>query len=422
MRESRSGDVTRFDYSGISMSLTNFCVSVLVGIAMVGQATTIPAGTELQVRLTTEVSSTRPAGQPVSAVVTAPVLLNGAALLSVGTVLSGSTADVVPFRAATDQSPAHSAALRINFTHMQDGAGHEVPISSVVSLVDNARETVDKTGLIIGIDPSQTYEAKLDKAVAKLQAHSSGLAQLLAGVQSALVKEVDADIDYKPGVEMTVVLTAPMAWTGPATAKLPGAVTPVNQLAQLVAAEPFRTVAQNPPEPSDVTNLMFIGTADQILQAFQSAGWSSAAALSRASKLETARALIEDRGYSEAPMSILYLEGRPPDLALQKQNDTFAMRHHIRIWQVPQTFDGKPVWIAAATHDVKITFSPQSRNFTHGIDSHIDLERAKVVSDLLFTGLVRGVSLVERSLPANISNATGDVLLTDGKMAVLEFQ
>jgi hypothetical protein len=167
---------------------------------------------------------------------------------------------------------------------------------------------------------------------------------------------------------------------------------------------------------------MFIGTEEQVRSAFQAAGWSSAAALSRAAKMETARALIEDRGYSEAPMSILYLEGRPPDLALQKQNNTFAMRHHIRIWQTPQTFDGKPVWMAAATHDVKITFSPQSRNFTHGIDSHIDLERAKVVEDLLFTGLVRGVSLVDRTgLPKNPTNATGDALITDGRINVLEF-
>jgi hypothetical protein len=403
------------------MPLTNFCVLALFGIVAVAEAATVPAGTELQVRLTTEVNSAQPAGQPVSAVVTTPVILNGAALLSSGTVLSGSTADVLPFRAATDQAPAQTATVRISFTRIQDKAGHSAPISCVVSAVENARESVDKTGLVSGIDPAQTYEAQLDKAVSKLQTRASGLAQLLSGVQSTFLKQVDADIDYKPGVDMTVILTAPLNWSEPLAANLPGPITPADRLVQLVAAEPFRTVAQNPPEPSDVTNLMFIGTADQVQAAFQSAGWTSAAALSRASKLETARALIEDRGYSEAPMSILYLAARPPDLALQKQNNTFAMRHHIRIWQMPQTFDGKPVWVAAATHDVKITLSPQSHNFTHGIDSHIDLERAKVVNDLVFTGMVRGLSLVERALPPNLSNATGDVLVTDGKMAVLEF-
>ncbi len=117
---------------------------------------------------------------------------------------------------------------------------------------------------------------------------------------------------------------------------------------------------------------MFIGDQQQVLTAFHDAGWAQGDRLSGVSKFETVRAIIEDRGYREAPMSILTIDGRPPDLALQKQNNTFAMRHHIRIWPRPQKFHGKPVWIGAATHDITITFSPQSRSFTHAIDSHID--------------------------------------------------
>jgi hypothetical protein len=221
---------------------------------------------------------------------------------------------------------------------------------------------------------------------------------------------------------MTLKLTNSLTWTAPVNTKTPSAIAPANTLAVLVNSEPFRTVAQNPPSPSDMTNIMLIGSLQQIQATLQSAGWFSAAALSRSSKMETARALIEDRGYGEAPMSILYLEGRPPDLALQKQNNTFAMRHHIRIWQMPQTFNNQPVWVAAATHDIKITFSQESRSFTHGIDPNIDLERAKVVNDLIFTGTVRGIALVQRTnMPKDASNATGDRLITDGQMAVVEF-
>jgi len=406
----------------MSLSLTNFCVLFGVCSGLSANAVTLAAGTELQVRLLSEASSQLPSGQPVSAIVIVPVFLNGAPVLSAGATLSGMTADVTPFRAANADSAAQSATLRLNFAQIQDHAGHVKPISCVVEALDNARETVDSSGLILGIDPSQTYEAQLDKVISKLESHSSGLAQLLSGVESAFVKQVDADIDYKSGVEMTLKLTAPLDWMEPATARMPAPITPVAALASTVNRAPFRTVAQNPPEPSDIANIMLIGTADQIQAAFQTAGWFAAAALSRSSKMETARALIEDRGYSEAPMSILYLEGRSPDLALQKQNDTFAMRHHIRIWQTPMIFNGLPVWVAAATHDIKITFSPASRSFTHGIDPDIDLERAKVVNDLLFTGTVRGLSLVERSgIPKDASNATGDRLLTDGRMAVVEF-
>src|SRR5690242_21612463 len=54
---------------------------------------------------------------------------------------------------------------------------------------------------------------------------------------------------------------------------------------------------------------------------------------------------------------------------------------------------GQPVWAVAATHDTGISFSQEDRTFIHKIDSQIDRERAKVVSDLLFTGRVQGVEL-----------------------------
>jgi hypothetical protein len=167
---------------------------------------------------------------------------------------------------------------------------------------------------------------------------------------------------------------------------------------------------------------MFLGTEEQLRSAFQNAGWFPSDKLSPNSKVETARAIIENRGYSEAPMSVLFLDNKPPDLTFQKQNDTFEKRHHIRIWRRPVAFNGVPVWVAAATHDISITFSNTSHSFTHGIDPDIDKERSKVVNDLVFTKQVHGLALVQRSgIPPNISNATGDKLQTDGSMAVLQF-
>jgi hypothetical protein len=165
-----------------------------------------------------------------------------------------------------------------------------------------------------------------------------------------------------------------------------------------------------------------LGSRQQVESAFQKAGWSPAAKLSDQSKLETFRAMAKMRGYQEAPVSVLLLDGRPPDLVFEKINDTFAARHHLRIWQRPGQFNGQDIWVCSATHDTGISFSDESRTFIHKIDSNIDLERAKVVNDLLLTGLVHGLSLVERSgLPRNMSNATGDLLKTDGAMAVASF-
>ena len=400
----------------------NFSFASILLFAATALGATAPAGTELQLRLTAEVSSEKPPGNPVYAVVVVPVLVNGTPLIAAGTRVIGNTADASRFRAASDQVTEQAATLRVQFTRIEDASGYAKPLFSVVESVDNARESVDETGLITGITQSQTFEGEIDKGINKLASQYGQFAQILSGVKGVFVKQVDASIDFKPGVDVMVRVTKPREWSSRAATVLPAAITPVEPLVALVNAEPFRTVAQNPPKPSDMTNLMFIGTAQQIQTAFHEVGWFPADMLSRSSKMETARALIEDRGYSEAPMSILFLEGRPPDMALQKQNDTFAMRHHIRLWQMPQTFHGKPVWVAAATHDISITFSPASHSFTHQIDAHIDLERAKVVNDLLFTGTARAIALVERDgLPREASNATGDSLITDGRMAVLEF-
>jgi hypothetical protein len=139
--------------------------------------------------------------------------------------------------------------------------------------------------------------------------------------------------------------------------------------------------------------------------------------------METARAIIENRGYKEAPVSLLTLDGEPPTLVFQKAANTFAMRHHMRVWQRPDQFEGQTVWVAAATHDIGIDFSPENHTFIHKIDSNIDRERVKVLNDLSFSKCVKGIALVDRTnIPSDLSNATGDKLITDGKMAVVQFQ
>lgn len=110
--------------------------------------------------------------------------------------------------------------------------------------------------------------------------------------------------------------------------------------------------------PSDFTNLLFLGTKDQVQNAFASAGWTAASSLGPNSVLESAQAIIESRGYKEAPVSMLRLEGRPPDMVFQKMNNTFAMRHHLRIWRRPERYMGREVWIGAATHDIGIALDP----------------------------------------------------------------
>jgi hypothetical protein len=387
----------------------------LLASGLIGAAT-LPSGSELQVRLTSPLkSATAKPDQPFELVVIAPVAASGRIVLSAGAKISG---HIVSVEVADQQD--QKASLSLAFDQIGDGVAR-APLAAKVTGVDNARETVDADGQIIGIKASETGSARLNQGINKITEKYPGLGEILGGVKQAVVKDVDANIDYQPGVEMTIALTKPLEWTGSAAPPRVLPIQPEAALARMVAAQPYRTMAEKPPRPSDVTNLMFLGSEQQIEAAFEKAGWSRAGALNGQSKLETFRAMTEARGYKEAPVSTLLLDGAPPDLVFEKGNDTFNARHHLRIWHRRGFFAGQEIWVCAATHDTGIEYSERDRTFIHKIDPRIDIERAKVVNDLMFTGLVQGLSLVTRELPAGMSNATGDALDTDGSQAVIAF-
>ena len=386
--------------------------------ALPGFALEAPAGTEIEMRLSTKVStqSSKP-GDAVEGVVIAPVVAGSQFLIPAGSIVHGSVE-----KAVQSAKPDERSVLALRFQEIVIN-GAKLKISGQIASVDNAREKVDEQGQINGILASETATGRLDAGIEKLSEKYSGLADLLRGAKNAVLKPADTDITYDAGVELRLRLLAPLqlaAPSGPGPGASAGPVPNEGALQSLVARESFQTIAQNPPKPSDITNILLIGTEEEVQSAFREAGWTAAASLSGRAKFETLRALAEDRGYNEAPVSILLLDGKPPDMVFEKLNNTFARRHHLRIWRRPASFLGKPVWAVAATHDIGINFSEADRTFIHRIDSQIDNERAKVVTDLLFTGRVQGIELVDRpNVPFHSENATGDKLETDGKLAVL---
>ena len=393
-------------------------VFTLLAAASLFAATEIPSGTQLQIRLTTGINtSTAKPKQTFEAVVIAPVVNDGGVALAAGAKVSGHIQEVTAAVKPDDQ-----AVVNLAFDRISDSAGHNATLAAKLVGVDNARESVDANGKITGIVASQTGSGRLDQGINKVTEKYPSFGDLLGAIKETVLKPTDPNIDYEPGVEMTIELTKPLAWTASASGLTVKSIEPADGLSRLVNAQPFRTMAEKPPKPSDMTNLMFLGSQQDLENAFQKAGWSTAAQLNSRSKLETFRAMAELRGYQEAPVSTLLLEERPPDLVFEKLNNTFAARHHLRIWRRPLRFNGQEVWVCSATHDTGIDFSEANRTFIHKVDTQIDRERAKVVSDLLFTGLVQGLSLVERpDVPTKLFNATGDALETDGKMAVIGF-
>ena len=130
--------------------------------------------------------------------------------------------------------------------------------------------------------------------------------------------------------------------------------------------------------------------------------------------------MAENRGDRTAPMSMLLVNDRPPDMLWQKGLNDFAKRHHIRVWKQPETWDGQELWVGAATRDVDLAFLRRGQTFTHRVAEQIDEERDKIANDFEFTACTDVVDWWDRpGAPMSARNATGDLMDTDGRLAVI---
>ena len=381
------------------------------------QTAVLPAGSHLQLRLTSALSSatSRP-GDLVSAVLTVDVAASGL-VVPAGTIVRGVVRQAAAFSWSTPQAllwPDFRELL--DFRERNDSAGRSIPIVTRVVAVDNARETVDQDGRILGITPPREAPSSAESAV--LLAALAPELYDFARAEFSFRELERPDIVYGAGTDF-VLETLTATRDVPARAARPDTM-PDRELLAIAAAQPARTSTGTPPRPADVINLVFSASEVALQHAFSTAGWNTAVALGLRADVKTILAVAVDRGYKLGPVSLQSLNGRPPDHVFQKQTNTFDRRHHVRIWRAPETYQGQPVWAASATHDIGIKFAREERTFTHRVEQDIDLERQKIVDDLRFTGSIVGYALESRpGVPTELSNATGDVMTTDGKVAVV---
>ena len=242
---------------------------------------------------------------------------------------------------------------------------------------------------------------------------------------ASVLRFSEPEISLPVGAELMAKLTAPIKTPSASVNVIPPVASSAAQIAdldRLVQQMPFRTFTEKSNIPSDITNLIFIGSANALEHAFADSGWVQADPLTAESTYATIRSVAENQGYHAAPMSTLLLGGKAPAYAYSKTLNTFSRRDHLRIWPAAAEWNGQTVWTSSSTHDIGIGFSKSNKTFIHLIDSHTDNERAKVVNDLIFTGCVSKVQLVARQdIPTDAKNGTGEALITDGRIAVLEF-
>ena len=172
---------------------------------------------------------------------------------------------------------------------------------------------------------------------------------------------------------------------------------------------------------SDLTNVVFIGSRDQIVAAFDAASWTQPGAPSLRDRVRWIRAVAELRGDRAGPLSLLLLNGAAPDLSWEKGLNDVSKRHHIRMWRTEGTWQGRQMWIGAATRDVDFAYWRPGSRLSHKIEEDIDQERDKVAYDLAFSDCGNPLDWVDRvDVPRFAHNATGDPILTDGRMVVME--
>ncbi|QOY87626.1 LssY C-terminal domain-containing protein [Paludibaculum fermentans] len=408
-------------------------------LANAGAFNTLPtnSGTVVTVRLLSPLSSfsSRP-GDEFQAIVVAPVEQDGRILIPRNSIVRGRVAKTT----RVGRGFIHErASMQLEFYEWQPPGGDKQPFTARLMEVDNAREQVLENGRIKGIlatsgppglllgmwrrpDLSMFGRASIGfSGIAHftwLQSNfHPAMAPAIAGLRMLLVRFPEPEIHLPAGADL-VLSTRSRFQPLPAvpTSLLP---SPPAELVSLAAAQPLLTTRGTSGKSADITNLLFIGSREDLEQAFQRSGWFTADTMAPQTVLRGYKAMTTQDAYPTAPVSLLQLHGRPPDLVFQRSLNTIAKRHHIRVWKQPDQYEGREVWVAAATHDTGIRVRAGGMSYTHRIDPYIDRERHKVVEDLSFAGCVEDDDLIDRP---DFSDEPYGRISTDGRMAVVRLK
>jgi hypothetical protein len=314
-----------------------------------------------------------------------------------------------------------SSAVTIEFDKLIAGL-QTFAVKTKVEEVANAREVV-KAGVIKGVGGRATPQQVMSTRLLHLPFWNTEAYWIYLLRRGVFPFSPEPEIFLPAGTDLRLKLTASL--------ELPAVFVKSRQeekkeheaeidedIREKLFALPARSVTRSG-RPSDVVNLAFIGSPEQIKTAFQAAGWTYGDAVSTWSVLREMRAFSTLNSYAHLPISNQWLAGKASDIRLQKSLDSYQKRDHIRIWN--ENALAPDLWAAGAVHETGATWSIRTGRFIHHVDADIDAESERVVRDLTLTGCVADVYRVERpETPERQKNSSGDELWTDGSLEVLE--
>jgi hypothetical protein len=173
--------------------------------------------------------------------------------------------------------------------------------------------------------------------------------------------------------------------------------------------------------PGDAINVGLVGSKEDVLCAMHAAKWYPADPITFRSSLEIVGSVVLDRPYRDAPVSPLFFQDRPQDLAFEKPDGTSAdRRQHVRFWEVLKLGEeGRPVWLGSATFDRGVGLSHYTAQVTHHIAPDIDAVRDQLTDDLKTAKVVEAIYEVSGIGPTlNRRNGEGDRYYTDGEIRI----
>ena len=316
-----------------------------------------------------------------------------------------------------------TAAVEIQFDRIVTAGGSVLPIASQVVEIDNARETV-RNGVVRGIRATNTPQGRITSRLVHLPTLNPYTDMGLI-VYRALTVLPEPEIYLPPGTDIRLRLNVPL-YVGDQP-EMPRVSFAMDEYesgdVELLMQHSSDRTTTRAGKDADVVNILFVGPAEQIEQAFTAAGWRPADRNSKSAVLKQFSAFLTLSNYSTMPISRQLLNGQLQDATWQKSFNAYGKRAHVRLWGQTRTVQDQQAWLGAYTRETSAVLSLKYHKFIHHIDRNLDDGVNMLVRDLSLTGCVESVRQLPRpELGRTLVNSTGDEMKTDGMLTVVHLK
>jgi hypothetical protein len=390
--------------------------------AMRAQCDSLKSGDRIWVRLLQPLASySGKAGDKVQAMVIESSKCPGGEAIPAGSIVAG---EVTAVRRVGMGFVHETALMRVEFRNLMLKDGSEIAISSRLLEIDNAREAV-KDGTIHGVNATDTPQGRIPNRLRHLPTWNPYSNLTWVAYRSAFPFFPEAEIYLPRGSDLKLELTSEISL--PATTEREAENSPPDEIEKAVmeitASElPERTTTRYG-QNADIVNVALLGTEEQMNAAFRAAGWRNGDQLSTRSVLRQARAFLSFNNYPGAPITTQLMDGQRANATWEKGLDSYAKREHLRVWGREDVIEGQTVWLGAMTRETGAALSVRRHKFIHHIDAEMDEGRGFLARDLSLAGCVAAVYYVKRPEMTHATmNATGDLMWTDGSLAVVQLK